>query len=40
MEFSPDAKRAFKLQSYYPTRPIDGVNIVSPSPVTTTTAAH
>jgi dTDP-4-dehydrorhamnose 3,5-epimerase len=29
MEFGPDAKRAFKLQSYHPTRPIDGVNIVN-----------
>ena len=29
MEFSPEAKRAFKLQSYHPPRPIDGVNIVS-----------
>jgi dTDP-4-dehydrorhamnose 3,5-epimerase len=29
MEFSPDAKRVFKLQSYHPTRPIDGVNIVT-----------
>ena len=29
MEFSPDAKRAFKLQSYHPARPLDGVEIVN-----------
>ena len=28
MEFSPDAKRVFKLQSYHPARPIEGVEIV------------